>query len=94
MGNMRDAVAHRMSQMVESAKNAKAFKARFGERLAVGDRVELHPALDLWAMGARYGQIVRVISEPEIGLEYARVHVDQIGQTRSISWEYLREVNE
>lgn len=25
-----------------------------------GDRIELHPACDLWMMGARYGNVVKV----------------------------------
>lgn len=31
-----------------------------GAVLAVGDRIELHPGLDLWARGARYGTISAV----------------------------------
>ena len=31
-----------------------------GAVLAVGDRVELHPGLDLWMQGARYGLITAV----------------------------------
>lgn len=40
-----------------------------------GDRVQLHPATDLWAMGARYGDVVRVTGQ--------RVHVrlDATGRT-------------
>lgn len=26
----------------------------------VGDRVELHPATDLWMRGARFGEVIRV----------------------------------
>ena len=29
-----------------------------GNEYQVGDRVELHPATDLWMMGARYGEVV------------------------------------
>jgi hypothetical protein len=28
---------------------------------AVGDRVELHPGTDLWARGARYGTIIKIL---------------------------------
>lgn len=30
-----------------------------GNAIAIGDRVELHPATDLWLRGARYGTVVR-----------------------------------
>lgn len=36
----------------------------------VGDRVELHPATDLWMRGARYGVVVRMSLTPK-----DRVHV-------------------
>ena len=26
----------------------------------VGDRVELHPACDLWMMGARFGEVIKL----------------------------------
>ena len=29
-----------------------------GNGFAIGDRVELHPGLDWWARGARYGTVV------------------------------------
>lgn len=29
-----------------------------GNTYAVGDRVELHPATDLWMMGTRFGEVV------------------------------------
>jgi hypothetical protein len=31
----------------------------YGDKLSVGDRVELHPSLDLWMMGARFGTVER-----------------------------------
>lgn len=31
-----------------------------GSHYGVGDRVELHPATDLWMRGARYGVVVRL----------------------------------
>lgn len=44
-------------------KTEAAARARFdeieGEPVCVGDRVELHPACDLWMRGARYGEVVR-----------------------------------
>ena len=32
-----------------------------GEPYTVGDRVEIHPGTDLWAMGARYGTVKTII---------------------------------
>jgi len=29
-----------------------------GAPYIVGDRVEIHPATDLWMMGARYGEVI------------------------------------
>ena len=31
-----------------------------GNAIAIGDRVELHPATDLWMRGARYGTVVKI----------------------------------
>lgn len=31
--------------------------------LAPGDRVQLHPATDLWMRGARYGEVVKVTNK-------------------------------
>jgi hypothetical protein len=31
-----------------------------GSAIAIGDRIELHPATDLWMRGARYGVLERV----------------------------------
>ena len=41
-----------------------------GSTYAVGDRVELHPACDLWMRGARYGVVVRTSLTP-----IDRIHV-------------------
>ena len=41
-----------------------------GNSYAVGDRVELHPANDLWTRGARFGVVVRTSLTPK-----DRVHV-------------------
>lgn len=41
-----------------------------GKPFEVGDRVELHPGLDLWMRGARYGEVVRTLCTPD-----DRVHV-------------------
>lgn len=41
-----------------------------GKPYTIGDRVELHPAHDLWMRGARFGEVVGVRSTPK-----DRVHV-------------------
>ena len=41
-----------------------------GNGYGIGDRVELHPACDLWMRGARYGVVTRVSLTPA-----DRVHV-------------------
>lgn len=42
----------------------------------VGDRIEMHPATDLWMMGARFGYVVLV------GTKYVSVSLDKIGTRR------------
>lgn len=50
-----------------------------------GERVQLHPATDLWMMGAKYGTVVKVTK--------TRVHVKlDIGRTVRLSGEYLAHV--
>ena len=39
----------------------------------IGDRVELHPGLDLWMRGARFGEVVA------IGRKYVSVRLDRTG---------------
>lgn len=43
-----------------------------------GDRVELHPATDLWMRGARYGNVVR------IGQKLLHVKLDMLNRARPI----------
>jgi hypothetical protein len=53
---------------------------------AVGDRVQLHPATDLWMRGARWGTVAG------IGRKLVRVHVDALGRTINISPAHLMHV--
>jgi len=39
---------------------------------SVGDRVELHPATDMWMRGARFGTVVK------IGRTYVHVRLDKL----------------
>lgn len=45
-----------------------------------GDRVQLHPATDLWMRGARYGTLKRIYMYN--GEEVADVYVDAIHKVR------------
>lgn len=36
-----------------------------GKGFTIGDRVELHPGLDWWMRGARYGTVVGIRSTPQ-----------------------------
>ena len=42
--------------------------------IAVGSRVELHPGMDLWMMGARYGAVTRFRGEKAcVRMDHPRV---------------------
>ncbi len=47
-----------------------ALRGYDGTEYHVGDRVEVHPATDLWMRGARYGEVVRTSPTPK-----DRVHI-------------------
>lgn len=47
-----------------------------GNGYGLGDRVELHPGLDLWMQGARYGVVTRV------GREIVTVRLDRVPRRR------------
>jgi hypothetical protein len=47
-----------------------------GNGYNVGDRVELHPATDLWMRGARYGTVVGIVPTPR---DRVRVVLDALG---------------
>ena len=63
----------------------------YGE-LSVGQRVELHPATDLWMRGARYGEIVEL--RPNGGARgVAVVQLDRTGKrVRMLPDELLQHV--
>ncbi len=46
-----------------------------GLAYGVGDRVELHPATDLWMRGARYGVVTAIASTPA---DRVRVRLDKL----------------
>lgn len=48
-----------------------------------GQRVELHPATDLWMRGARFGTVEK------IGRKWIHVNVDLLGRTVRISYRNL-----
>lgn len=49
----------------------------------VGDRVELHPATDMWMRGARYGEVKR------IGRKLLTVRLDATGKNVRIAPENI-----
>lgn len=61
----------------------------YGHTLAdfeVDMRVELHPAMDLWMAGVRYGMVKGV------GRKYVTVKLDRLRRPRRIAPELLRPV--
>ena len=54
------------------------YDARLDSPFTAGDRVQLHPALDAWMMGDRYGTAVKV------GRKYVHVLCDKSNKTRKI----------
>jgi hypothetical protein len=49
-------------------------------------RIELHPATDLWMAGARYGDVVKV------GSKYVHVQLDRVKGVKKIAIGLLRPV--
>lgn len=54
----------------------------------VNERVQTHPATDLWMSGDRYGTVVK------IGRKYVHVKLDRSGRTQTIAPSNLIDVNE
>lgn len=52
----------------------------------VGSRVELHPALDLWMMGARFGVVTKV------GRTKVHVKLDRVSGVRTFVPSHLSRV--
>lgn len=46
-----------------------------GSTYGIGDRVEIHPASDLWMRGARYGVVVGLSITPR---DHVKVELDRI----------------
>jgi hypothetical protein len=62
-----------------------------GSPLRVGDRIELHPATDLWMRGARFGTIVGLSCTPD---DRVRVKLDRLPKgTFAGSAETFRRVD-
>lgn len=59
--------------MIERDKTAYGYD---GNGYTVGDRVELHPATDLWMRGARFGVVVGMSLTPN---DRVRVKLDKTG---------------
>jgi hypothetical protein len=54
----------------------------------VGQRIELHPATNLWMAGARYGTMVR------LGRKHVHVRLDRVPGVKRVPVELLRPVPE
>ena len=48
--------------------------------MKIGTRIELHPSLDRWMRGDRFGTVVRVLNDGR-----AEVKMDKSGQTTRVS---------
>jgi len=57
-----------------------------GNGFNVGDRVELHPRLDLWIRGARFGSVT------SIGKRRVKVLVDRTGRVMTADEKCFRRV--
>ena len=62
---------------------ATEFVGYDGEPVGVGDRVELHPACDLWMRGARYGY-TRAIGNTDGGEPTFQVSMDHYQAERLV----------
>ena len=63
--------------------------------MAVGTRVELHPATDRWMMGDRFGEVVKVTSKIrdfKITRTFVHVRMDRSGKTIRFGPEDLIEL--
>ena len=58
-----------------------------------GDRVELHPATDLWMRGARFGTVKKIVGKRTTAA-YLRVHVDAINRTVAIGPDNIYAITE
>jgi hypothetical protein len=54
-----------------------------------GDRVEFHPGVDLWARGAKYATVVRVLKGQRL-----EVDVDRLNRTTRTSFQSVRHIAE
>lgn len=69
-----------MKQMSET-------KGYDGYMILPGDRVELHPGCDLWAKGARFGEVRAILPSGHV-----QVRVDAIGRTRLFHSTRIRRI--
>lgn len=60
----------------------RTFTGYDGHNYSVGDRVELHPACDLWMRGARFGTVV---GSSLTSADRVRVKLDRIAGERIVA---------
>lgn len=53
-----------------------------------GDRIQLHPATDLWMMGARYGVITRIYKT----VDHVQIQLDATGKKVKVSRDDIDKV--
>ncbi len=57
-----------------------------GDTIAIGDRVELHPATNAWMFGDQYGAVVK------LGTSRVHVAMDRSGRTLKLAPESIGRV--
>lgn len=63
-----------------------------GNGFKVGDRVELHPACDMWMRGARFGVVVAEREGKTVSGNRARVKLDRFPRVLSFAADNVRFV--
>ena len=62
-------------------------KSGYGEWTPeAGKRVELHPRLDAWMLGDRFGEVV------EVGRKWVHIKMDRSGKVRKVAPDDLQEL--
>ena len=61
------------------------------KRVQVGDRVELHPGLDLWMRGAKLGVVRKVGTDPKCG-DFVTVRLDAVKKLQHLSVDRVRVI--
>lgn len=60
----------------------------YGEGVTAGDRVELHPACDLWMAGARFGVVTRIRDS----VVHVRMDHPQVRRLQKLTMDLVRKL--